>query len=400
MAIIMGLLAGHSLTEVKRSVQRGHPQLTITDLLGSPLPSELMRADDAKQIKVAWRRWLTQRVKIIDEYNRIPTKTQSALLSLMAEGYAEQFEQVVECGWSAWYLTANDDFGGGTFPVIEALKDRIDIVVRCTPFNAHHLDTLIGRVGAARRPLDAVPSEVVFSAAELDSLEREIRAVPFPDEVRDALGFFAGQLDFCRRASNRLEYMNKDTLHLAGRRVAHVCNEDCPLDKHSNLCAQTENGVSARAYQTLILFAKALAYFRGSGAVALDDVRQILPWVLHEKLKANPQSAFFQKTETQVLATDRVTWIRRMFDDAVKQRAAYSQVRSPVARLKAEADQGIVGLDRPALEKRLAAIQQTIDGLLRRNELSGPVYEDLVLLKSLHARHRAALDVLERGKAT
>ena len=73
------------------------------------------------------------RVKIIDEYNRIPTKTQSALLSLMAEGYAETFEQVIHAGKSAWFLTANDDLGGGTFPVIEALKDRIDIVVRSTP---------------------------------------------------------------------------------------------------------------------------------------------------------------------------------------------------------------------------------------------------------------------------
>lgn len=396
MAIIMGLLAGNSLTEVKRGVQRGHPQLTISDLLGSPLPSEMIRAEDLKSIHVSWRKWLTNRVKIIDEYNRIPTKTQSALLSLMAEGYAEQFEQVVECGWSAWFLTANDDFGGGTFPVIEALKDRIDIVVRCTPFNAHHLDALVRRVGEARRPIELVPSEIVFTAAELDELEREIRGVPFPESVRNVLGFFAGQLEFCQRASDKLEYMNKDTLHLAGRKVAHVCNEDCPLDKQINLCTQTESGVSARAYQTLILFSKALAYFRGGSTVTLDDVRQILPWVLHEKLKLNPQSPFFQKTANQVLTTDRVSWIRRMFDDALKQHSAYAKVRFPIEELKAEANAGASGLNKAELEKRLRGIQQTIDGVLRTNELSGPIYEDLLLLKSLHCQYRGRLNDLER----
>ena len=54
-------------------------------------------------VKISWRRWIGQRVKIIDEYNRIPTKTQSALLSLMAEGYAEMFDQYVHAGKSSWY---------------------------------------------------------------------------------------------------------------------------------------------------------------------------------------------------------------------------------------------------------------------------------------------------------
>jgi MoxR-like ATPase len=398
MAILMGLLAGHSLADVKRSVQRGHPQLTIPDLLGSPLPSAMLRAEDPKAIQVAWRGWLTMRVKIIDEYNRIPTKTQSALLSLMAEGYAEMFEQVVECGWSAWYLTANDDLGGGTFPVIEALKDRIDIVVRCTPFNGHYLDTLVDRVKVARRPLEFVPGDIIFTRGELDQIEHEIRAVELPAAVRDALGFFAGQLEFCRRASDRLEFMQKDTLHLAGFKVAQVCNEDCPLDKTTNICSQTENGVSARAYQTLILFAKALAYFRGAAAVSTEDVRQILPWILHEKLRPNPASLFFQRTENHPLVTDRATWIRAMFDQAQTQLAAYAKVRPPVAQMKAEAEADTSGLRRGDIEKRLRAIEQAIETTMKRSELNGPVYEDLVVLKSLHARYRRSLEA--QGSAT
>ncbi len=103
-------------------------------------------------VKVSWRKWISQRVKIIDEYNRIPTKTQSALLSLMAEGYAEMMDQYVYAGRSSWFLTANDDQGGGTFQVIEALKDRIDVVVRAVPFNSGFIDTLLQRIEADRSP--------------------------------------------------------------------------------------------------------------------------------------------------------------------------------------------------------------------------------------------------------
>src|SRR5687767_15808635 len=105
-------------------MQHGHPQMTIADLLGNPLPADLVAAQDMADIRIAWRPWLGMRVKIIDEYNRIPTRTQSALLTVMGDNYAEILGHICECPESAWYLTANDDRGGGTYQVIEALRDR------------------------------------------------------------------------------------------------------------------------------------------------------------------------------------------------------------------------------------------------------------------------------------
>jgi MoxR-like ATPase len=388
-ATLMGLLTGHSLTEMRRAIQHGHPQLTIADLLGSPLPGDMVRATEAEQIHVAWRRWIRLRVKIIDEYNRIPTKTQSALLSLMADGYAEMFEQVIETGRSAWYLTANDELGGGTFPVIEALKDRVDLVVRCPPVDPRQLPAIARRVVEDRKPESYVPADIVFSDAELAAVDRAVRAVPLPAEVEDALGFFMAQLDFCRRASDQLEYMNKDTLHLAGRKVAHVCTEDCPLDKQENLCTQTENGLSARAWQTLVHFSQALAWFRGAPAVELQDVRQLLPWVLHEKLRLNPQSDFFQSPEHQVHLTDRVGWIRQLFDRSMAQRAARGAQRADIAAWEAELSAG--GLGPAETRARLKRVQARMAELLERSELGPPVHAELLRLKSLYYRYRAAL---------
>ena len=134
-AILIGVIAGYSLSDIRRAIQHGQPQMTISDLLGNPLPSSMVNAQDMDDITIAWRKWLGMRVKIVDEYNRIPTRTQSALLTVMADNYAEILDHVYECPEAAWYLTANDEAGGGTYQVIEALRDRIDVVVKALHFN-------------------------------------------------------------------------------------------------------------------------------------------------------------------------------------------------------------------------------------------------------------------------
>src|SRR5437762_4124035 len=179
-AILMSVLAGYSIREVRRAIQKGQPQMTVSDLLGSPLPADLMQAKSMEQIGVAWRKWLGMRVKIIDEYNRIPTRTQSALLTLMADNYAEVFDQTYECPESAWYLTANDDAGGGTYQVIEALRDRIDIVVKALHFNSRFLGELLERIEQGIRPEEIVPPQIVFDADECDRLHKQVMATEIP----------------------------------------------------------------------------------------------------------------------------------------------------------------------------------------------------------------------------
>src|SRR5207249_7496563 len=179
-AILMGILAGYSIREVRRAIQKGQPQMTVSDLLGTPLPADLVQAKKLDQIGIAWRKWLAMRVKIIDEYNRIPTRTQSALLTLMADNYAEIFDQTYECPDSAWYLTANDDAGGGTYQVIEALRDRIDIVVKALHFNNRFLGELLARIEQGVRPEEVVPPQIMFTADEWDRMRQEIVAVEVP----------------------------------------------------------------------------------------------------------------------------------------------------------------------------------------------------------------------------
>jgi hypothetical protein len=256
------------------------------------------------------------------------------------------------------------------------------------PFNSGFIATLLERIEADRSPEDLIPKEIIFSESELDAIHKEILAVELPTPVLDRLGFFLGQLDFCRRASPRFESMSKDTLKLAGKTVGSVCNEQCPLDKRAHLCTQTENGASVRAYQTSIHFAKALAYFRGNRAVEVEDLRQIVPWVLHEKLVPNERSPFFEGEHERLLLQDRVAWIRSMIDTALEQYEKHRHVREQVVAARQLLDQGLEGVDRQTVKKRIASVVKLMDERIKNSELSGPVYEDLIHLKSLHSRYQ------------
>lgn len=393
-ALLLGLLAGYSMKEIKQAVQHGQPQMTISDLLGNPLPSDLLKAKQMEEVKIAWRKWIDMRVKIVDEYNRIPTRTQSALLTLLADGYAEVLDQVVECGESAWFLTANDDLGGGTYQVIEALKDRLDIVVIALNFNSFFLDDLLYRVETNQKPENMVPKDIIFTAGELDRAYKDILKIPIPDPVLRRLEFFTAQFDFCDLAADILEYKSKDVIRLAGKTLSEVCRNDCGRDKIKNLCSQTQNGISVRGRLTIISFAKALAYFRGNPEVSLDDLRQIIPWLLREKFYPNLESPAFQSVPT--LTLDRIAWIRKLWDSAME---LYEQLdwdhADPLIPIEQEFNQGLDGLSAAEVNRRLATIENAIVKLSKDSKLLAYIYDTVLRLKYFHQRYSNYLKWLE-----
>lgn len=387
-AILMGVLAGYSVRDVKRAMQHGQPQMTIADLLGNPLPADLVAAQSMDSIRIAWRKWLSLRVKIVDEYNRIPTRTQSALLTLMGDNYAELLDHIYECPESAWFFTANDDQGGGTYQVIEALRDRIDVVVKALAFNPRFLHDLVLRVEENVRPEEVVPRQIVFSEAEIDRLGEEIRGVELPAEVRRRLEFFASQFEFCELAAEQFEYKTKDTVRLSGVEWQTLAAQDTGRDRLKDLGCQTKNGLSVRALMTLIHYAKAMAYFRGSPQVTLEDVRQVLPFVLHDKLTPDWDAPFFETPGNAPLRSDRIGWLRRLFDDSA---AEYDRLdldrEDAVARLSEQFQVGLSGLSEAELRSRLARIEAVLAELARGKKLYGHLYDDVLVLKCLHHRY-------------
>ncbi len=387
-AIILGVLAGSTPRDVKRAMQHGQPQMTIADLIGNPLPADLIKAESLDEIRISWRAWLGMPVKIIDEYNRIPTRTQSALLTVMGDGYAEILDHIYECPPAAWFLTANDDRGGGTYQVIEALRDRVDITVQALSFNPRFLGDLLGRIESDIRPEDIVPKELIFSTDDIDGVTAAIRAIPLPVAVRRRLEFFASQFEFSESAAVSFEYRTKDTLRLNGVDPAQTAAAESGRDRLADLGAQTTNGVSVRGLMTLLTYAKAIAWFRGSAEVSLEDVRQVLPFVLRDKLVADHDAPFFDAPGRAALRSDPIGWLRTLFDLSCAEFDRLDLDRNdPVRDLTEQFGEGLEGLSATEVRNRLVNIERLISDWARGRKLYGHVYDDLIQLKYLHQRY-------------
>jgi hypothetical protein len=403
LAILMGVLAGSTAADVRRSVQQGQPQLTVSDLVGMPLPRDLVSAAKLTDITIAWRDWLARPVKIVDEYNRIPTKTQSALLTMVAEGYVESHDQMLSTtpasGVESWFFTANDDTGGGTFPVIQALRDRMDVTVAALGFNSRFFDELVARVEAGEKPEEHVPAELVLSPDEQHRIAAEIRAVPVPVPVRRQLEFFSSQFEFVQHGGRLFEYRTKDTVMTGGGRVPEVIDSNSGADLQVDIGSQTVNSLSVRALQTLITYAKAMAYFRGRTEVSIEDVAAVLPFALRGKLLPNPLHPRFDEGADRELATDSISWLADLFEQSRKQFAALGLARKDeVGDLLAEFARGLDGLSATHGSQRLTAIESQISRIAKQGKLYGRLYDDLLALKYLHQRYTNYLQWLEDSR--
>ncbi len=395
-AKLMALLSGYSLAEIRRGIQHGQPQMTIADLLGNPVPSSLVEAKSMDDVVISWRKWLGMRVKIIDEYNRIPTRTQSALLTVMGDNYAEIYDQVFECPPAAWYLTANDDAGGGTYQVIEALRDRIDVVVKALHFNTRFLEELLYRIEEGVRPEEIVPRQIVFDEGELDRMEKAIRSVRLSRALRRRLEFFASHFEFFEPGARQVEYMTKDTVKLAGVDPRMLGMEETGKDARADLGTQTRNGLSVRALMTVLVYVKAMAYFRGADEVSFEDMRQMLPFVLHDKLVQNRDAPYFEQPSHQSFRSDHVAWIRHLFDQSCREYERLSlDTVDPVAEFEIEFEAGLDGLDARTVRSRLTAIERTLAKWSKGRKLYGHMFDDLLKLKYFHQRYTNYLRWLE-----
>jgi hypothetical protein len=318
----------------------------------------------------------------------------------MADNYAELFDQTFECPEAAWYLTANDDAGGGTYQVIEALRDRIDIVVKALHFNTRFLGDLLERVESGSKPEELVPPQIIFSDDEFTRLQREVRDVRVPAPILRRLEFFASQFEFSDFAATQFEYKTKDTVKLAGSDWAQLAAQETGKDKLKDLGAQTRNGLSVRTLMTVLVFVKAMAYFRGGREVTLEDVRQLIPFVLHDKLVQDVDCPFFEAPENATFRTDKIGWIRRLFDMAC---AEYERLESdrddPVAQLSAEFARGLDGLSERDVNARLVKIERLLGQWSKSRKFYGHMFDDVLKLKYLHQRYTNYLRWLKwKGK--
>ncbi len=171
---------------------------------------------------------------------------------------------------------------------------------------------------------------------------------------------------------------------------------DTGKDKLKDIGAQTKNGLSVRALLTSLVFIKAMTYFRGERIVTLEDIRQILPFVLHDKLQPDTDSPLFEAPGNEVLRVDRISWIRRLFDLSC---AEYDRLNldndDPVGELSKQFDLGLEGLTEDEARAQLVKIERVLGEWSKGRKLYGNLYDDILKLKYLHQRYTNYLSWLK-----
>ena len=128
----------------------------------------------------------------------------------------------------------------------------------------------------------------------------------------------------------------------------------------------------------------------------MEDVRQIIPFVLHDKLTQDPDCPFFEAAEHAALRTDKIGWIRRLLDMAC---AEYDRLGldkdDPVGDLSAEFEQGLDGVSQREVKNRLVKIERILHQWSKSRKFYGHMFDDVLKLKYLHQRYTNYLRWLE-----
>jgi hypothetical protein len=102
----------------------------------------------------------------------------------------------------------------------------------------------------------------------------------------------------------------------------------------------------------------------------------------------NPDAPFFEQPGHGVFRSDKVGWIRRLFDLAC---AEYERLdldrQDPVGDLAAQFESGLEGLKEKEVQARLARIVSLLEEWSRGRKFYGHMYDDVLQLKYLHQRY-------------
>ena len=379
-AILMGLLSGYELDDLK---QTGHRQ--------QPSAAEILGISNGKGPEEALGEaslgWLNAHVKIVDNFHQMPSGKQSTLLTSISGGYDAMYSRK-KAPQSAWFFVADESPDHPSSKLIKGLQEHLDIVVRCPPLHSHFAKLMDVKLSGGRSPESLVPEDIMFSPVELEMAGKEVKRIIMSPEAQDIIGYLASHLDFCKQASTRIESMNKGTLRLSGYKMSQVSTKECADNRAGKLYTQTENSLSLQTIEAWIHFSKALAYFRGKRQASVEEVRQIFPWIALGKLHPNPESAFLQKPENKGYLIDQVSWFHHLFDEAEAQFSKYKPTRQQSVGLKRQYESSSGKLSSSELQQRMDDIQKTTEAILEQHELSGPVCEDLLTLKDLYNHYQ------------
>ncbi|MBR9701147.1 AAA family ATPase, partial [Candidatus Woesearchaeota archaeon] len=122
-------LAGHFFTgmpydEIQEATIHGHPQQSEEKMIARYHTGSLLKGEEV----VLWRKFVTSRVKVVNELNRLGPDLLNILMDFIDTGKATYGEEVKQAEPGPLFATVNYT-DSGTYDVPPPLLDRLDVAV-------------------------------------------------------------------------------------------------------------------------------------------------------------------------------------------------------------------------------------------------------------------------------
>ena len=300
--VLGSLLAGFPLSAIVQAEVRASPDITEEKIIARVDIGKLNQGIE----KVVWAAFVKSPVHIVDELPRMPEIRQSLLLEGIRTGVWTYLGQLLRTGRTSLFSTANwEEFGGGSFDLSPALRDRFAVAVEAGypgPSTALEITHFRTEERARKLGLDYAASDAMhllatpydpdaleaFSAEfkanlgqrgiptlsreELQTAEQEISGMPVTDEANLFLQVMISSLNFCVLTGEKR----------SARFGTGVIRRDCPADCKfaDTACSRIVSGGSRRKERAIRAMAQALAWFVGEPTVNAEHVVTVAPFCI------------------------------------------------------------------------------------------------------------------------
>jgi MoxR-like ATPase len=283
----------------------GHSEQTEEKMIGRPNLGKLNQGRE----EVVWSVFTQLPVKIVDEINRVPASKQDILLDGIDRGLWSYLDEVLINSERCFFATANYT-EGRSLDLTYRLVDRFDLLVESRFPGA----ILSYEVGDTRKMADQLRhgdlAQLAFEilrqdrpyAENLAQLHDEVSA-PYRASLKQTLGVEAPNDE--ERDSIRQEIaavrLNADAEAFVVMLIAELSfcyrfgqkrfHEECDRGCHytTYLCSRIRNSVSNRFSQSLLAYARALAWFLEDEEADMEHVAAVAPYALAHRLRWREQ---------------------------------------------------------------------------------------------------------------
>ncbi|MFA5333477.1 MAG: hypothetical protein WC376_03200 [Candidatus Nanoarchaeia archaeon] len=274
---------------VSQGLLRCNPQLTEEKMIGRPDLGKLQKGIE----KVIWSYFALSPTSIIDEFNRIPADKQILLLDAIDRGNFNYLNESIKKE-GATYSTKNELDGGNT-ELLAPIIDRFSVEVEVTT-PVGYLKKINGdKKILSNKDISKKMQTIIEDSNSLEKIlelrsefQSKNKALIFTSEEKEEI--FKEIEDIKVDASSELfiEYVfNEANFNPACgyKGQPKINTSQNHFDKYLMNNFGQNLGISVRWRDSIIKYAKSLAWLKGESNVTPQILKAILPYTLMHKLK-------------------------------------------------------------------------------------------------------------------